>query len=154
MKYFNIFFIIVILLITGSCQKKAHKIEKNNIIKAMEQMDVGDNVSWIVILPGLGCTGCIQEAEVFMKDHINNEEILFVLTKISSLKILQQKMGIQIKDYQNVIIDAGNEFDVRTENNIYPCIVQLKTGKIVRHEFQSPQNSNAFGRLKGMTSGQ
>ena len=130
MKYFKVIFItIVILLTSGSCQKSSHNIEKRYLIEAIEQTDIGDNMRWIVVLPGLGCTGCIQEAEAFMKDNIENGEILFVLTKISSLKILQQKIGVQIKDYTNVVVDMENKFDVRTENKIYPCIVHLKNGK-------------------------
>lgn len=140
------------LTLTGSCKKSAYKMEKDNITKAIEQTKLDDNVRWMVILPGLGCNGCIQEAEAFMKEHIADGEILFVLTNISSLKILQQKIGVQIKDCPNVVIDTENEFDVKTDNSIYPCIVELRNGKIVGHEFQSPKNPEAFGRLKNQAS--
>lgn len=140
----------IILIITGSCKKSANEIEKKHLMTAIDQAKVSNDIRWIVILPGLGCHGCIQEAEVFMRDHIKNMEILFVLTKISSLKILQQKIGVQISEYPNVYIDLKNEFDIPTDNSIYPCIVQLKDGKMVEHEFQSPQNGDAFWKLKDL----
>lgn len=29
-------------------------------------------------------------------------------------------------------------FNIPTQNNIYPCVVSLKDGRIVSHSFQSP----------------
>ncbi len=75
-------------------------------------MDITDNYQWIVILPGTGCHGCIQDGEFFMKKNIGNNKVLFILTKISSLKILQQKLGLQIKDHSNIYIDKENIFDM------------------------------------------
>lgn len=103
---------------------------------------------WIVILPGLGCHGCIQEAEAFMREYIGNTEILFVLTKISSLKILQQKTGIKIEKQTNIYIDREDNFSLPSNNSIYPCIIHLKDGKIVEYEFQSPGNGAAFRKLE------
>ncbi len=41
-----------------------------------------------------------------MKKHISNTKILFVLTNISSLKILQQKVGInKISNLSNVFVE-------------------------------------------------
>jgi len=144
----------MIITITGSCKKSVNEIEKKHLMTAIDLAKVSHNIHWIVILPGLGCNGCIQEAEVFMRDHIKNTEILFVLTKISSLKILQQKIGVQIREYPNVYIDMKNEFDIPTDNSIYPCIVQLEDGKMVKHEFQSPQNGDAFRKLKNLVLAQ
>jgi len=76
--------------------------------------------------------------------------ILFVLTNISSLKILQQKIGIQIKNCPNVYIDRENIFDVHTDNSFYPCIARIENGKIVEHEFQSPKNGAAFYNLRSL----
>jgi hypothetical protein len=149
MKHIYIFLpAFMILSLTGSCKKSVNEIEKKHLMTAIDEAKVSHDFRWIVILPGLGCHGCIQEAEIFMKDNINNTEILFVLTKISSLKILQQKIGVQIREYSNVYVDLKNEFVIPTDNSIYPCIIQLKDGRMVAHEFQSPQNGAAFRKLK------
>ena len=82
-----------------------------------------------------------------MKKNIGNNKILFILTKVYSLKILQQKVGFQIKKYPNVYIDKENTFDIPSKNSIYPCVVELEKGHLSTYAFQSP-TSNAFQLLK------
>lgn len=130
------------------CKKNEKEIETERLTTAIKQTKVITNFKWIVILPGLGCHGCIQEGEAFMRDNINHTDIMFVLTKISSLKILQQKTGIKMIEHSNIHIDQKDEFNILTDNSIYPCIIRMENGKIVDHEFQSPQNVAAFRKLK------
>lgn len=145
--YFTVI-IILILSLSVACKKNEKDIEQEHLSSAIDKIDVDNNVNWIVVLPGLGCHGCIQVAEAFMKDNIENKEILFVLTKISSLKILQQKIGVQVKEHPNVYIDREDIFAIPTDNSHYPCIIRLKNKKIDMHMFQSPDNKQAFSNLK------
>lgn len=98
------------------------------------------------------CHGCIQEAEAFMKDNIENNDILFILTKISSIKILQQKIGIKVSEQPNVYIDKTDDFSIPTDNSIYPCIIKMEKGQMLDHEFQSPKNGGAFAKLNSLVS--
>lgn len=98
-------------------------------------------------MPGAGCHGCIQEGEYFMKENIDNRKILFVLINTSSLKLLQQKIGIKLKEHSNVYIDKDFIFDIPSNNVIYPCVIRLEKGKIKQFEFQSPKNA-AFHKIK------
>ncbi|NOY50285.1 MAG: hypothetical protein GXO88_06975 [Chlorobi bacterium] len=120
------------------------------ISSALDRAKVDSDFKWLVVLPGLGCHGCIQEGEAFMRDHIENQRILFVLTKISSLKILQQKIKIRMEEHPNIYIDRKNVFYFPTDNSIYPCIISMENGEIADHEFQSPKNVDAFWKLKKM----
>ena len=131
-----------------SCKKSNKEIETFYLNSAVKQLSVNNTYKWAVILPGLGCNGCIQEGEAFMKEFVSNPDILFVLTKISSLKILQHKINIDIGDHRNIYIDRENLFDIPTNNAIYPCIIRLKKGEIESVEFQCPDNSMAFLKLK------
>ena len=131
-----------------SCISNEKRTEKKYLIAAIEKLDMNDSTRWVVILPGLGCHGCIREGEAFMKDHIINGKIIFVLTKISSLKILQHKIGITIKNHPNIYVDNENNFEVPTDNTIYPCIVKINKRKLVAFEFQCPDNGQAFRKLK------
>ena len=115
--------------------------------KAIKRIDENHNYQWIVVLPGLGCHGCIQEAEVFMQQYITDRRVLFVLTKISSLKILQQKTEVRINEHPNIYVDRENLFAVPTDNGIYPGIVYMKNGKMGDCSFQSPGN-DAFRQLE------
>ncbi len=148
MKQINLILLIFVLVIANACKKENKDIEASFIEESISKIKINPNVKWIVILPGLGCHGCIQEGEGFMQDYIENKDILFVLTKIESLKILQKKINISIKEHTNIYLDRSRVFDIPTDNTIYPCIVQLEKNKVISHEFQSPDNSTAFQNLK------
>ena len=95
---------IIVVLLTISCKSNSNNKEEDFLNESIERLGVLSNdYKWIVILPGVGCHGCIQDGEFFMKNNINRKDILFVLTKISSFKILQQKIGVKLKEYQNVM---------------------------------------------------
>ena len=147
----NRYTIIIIMLLVSimiSCNKTENEIESSYLENSVEKLSLDPIVKWIVILPGLGCHGCIQEGEVFMQEHVNNKNILFVLTNIESLKILQKKTGVNIKEHSNIYVDRNAEFNVPTDNSIYPCIIQIVNGKLKGHQFQSPKNGTAFDALK------
>jgi hypothetical protein len=148
---FSILMIVIMLCcITTSCKKSIRETENDNLTAAMAKLNINKQTKWLVVLPGLGCHGCIQEGEAFMKKYVTNTNILFVLTNISSLKILQQKIGVQLKHCPNVYIDRKNIFDIHTENHFYPCIARIENGKVVEHEFQSPKNGAAFYNLRSL----
>ncbi len=140
--------LLFVILAIGSCKQKDKDVEADYISSSIEKIKISPNYKWIVILPGLGCHGCIQEGEAFMKEYIDNKDILFVLTKIESLKILQKKININIKEHNNIYIDRDWLFDLPTGNTMYPCIVELNIGKLKSHGFQSPVSSDAFEKLK------
>ncbi|WP_034044542.1 hypothetical protein [Wocania ichthyoenteri] len=148
MKNLTLCIIALIFITSYSCKKNEKEIEQDYLESIIDKMDINDNIKWVIVLPGLGCHGCIQEAEAFMKEHIENKDILFVLTKIESFKILQNKLEIKIKDYKNIHIDKKHEISFPTDNGVYPCIIELDNGKIKSYEFQSPNNSYAFGKLE------
>jgi hypothetical protein len=149
MKKTMVSILIGFTVIVSSCHKSPKKIERDFLNKAIERIEMNHEYQWIVILPGLGCHGCIQEAEVFMQQYITDRRILFVLTKISSLKILQQKTEIRIDEHPNIYVDRENQFDIPTDNRIYPCVIYMKNGKPDNYSFQSPGN-DAFHVLESV----
>ena len=132
-----LYFFALLILIAG-CQRNTGKREIVIYKKAIEQIKIDNKYQWIVVLPGLGCHGCIQEAEVFMKNNIDEERILFVLTKISSLKILQQKMDVRFDERKNIFVDREDLFAINTKNSIYPCVIQVQNGTMRSYWYQKP----------------
>jgi hypothetical protein len=151
-KNYSCLLLITFLLLplSNSCKNSVKNIERAFLKDAFSKIKLDGTLKWLVILPGLGCDGCIQEGEVFMKRYIENRNVLFVLTNISSLKILEQKIGVNIKEHQNVYIDRENIFYLPTDNSIYPCIIRIENNKILSHEFQCPKNGQAFNKLKNL----
>lgn len=85
----NIFkFLVVLMIFTVSCKPSLEKVEANSFTQAIKQIKVDSQYKWVAVLPGLECHCCIQEAETFMSEHIADRRILFLITKVSSLKIL------------------------------------------------------------------
>jgi hypothetical protein len=151
MKRIPTLFFLYLLLLIVSCANKPRpdkELEADALNEAVNKSVSGKSFEWLVLLPGMGCHGCIQEGEEFMRDNANNSKIIFVLTKIESLKILQQKIGIKVAGRSNIYIDKDGLFKVPSGNEIYPCIAKLENGKVTEHEFQSPKNSQAFDKLK------
>jgi len=147
MKNKTLLAIILIFILSVSCKKGEKELERDYIDIIIKKVNISNSTKWMVILPGLGCHGCIQEGEVFMRDNINNTDILFVLTKIESLKILQKKIEVNIKNHSNIYIDNKEGFNIPTKNSVYPCIVYIENGELKLHKFQSPGN-NAFDTLR------
>lgn len=136
--------VLFLFLLFSSCGDNELKKETEFLTNAINQVPIDNHYKWIVILPGLGCHGCIQEGEYFLKNHIENNEIFYVLLKTPSLKILQQKTEVNLLNRQNVLIDKEFIFNIPTQNNIYPCVVTLKEGKVVKHSFQSPETTALY----------
>lgn len=139
--------IIAILAIFVSCKDSTEKIEMEFLTRTFDSSSIQlRNYKWIIILPGIGCHGCVQEGELFMKRNIDKHNVLYILTRLSSIKILQQKIGINLKECSNIYIDRDDMFFIPTENAIYPCVIKLENGKIISHIFQNPRN-DAFGEI-------
>ena len=136
--------LIIFIFSMTACQQNTETIEKEYLKSAIKEANFEGNYQWIVVLPGLGCHGCIQGAEVFMKDFITDKRVLFVLTKVTSIKILQQKIDIRINEHSNIFVDRDNLFDIPTDNRIYPFVIHLKDGKVLKHSFQNPQNDALY----------
>lgn len=152
MKKITVYILVSLMFCIGpSCRGKEFKDTETEYLSAfLNGLHIDDHTKWVVVLPGLGCHGCIQEGEAFMKDNIKNKDIFFVITSIESLKILQLKIGANIKDFPNVYADKENKLNIPTDNKIYPCIIRWDKGVVREHIFQSPQNSEAFSQLKAL----
>lgn len=146
-KHLSNFTIILFLLILIACSKTQEQIEYDFLYQKVIDFKSKENKKYIVVLPGLGCKGCIQEGEEFMRNNISNKKVLFVLSKVESLKLLQQKIGINISGLDNIYVDRDNYFDIPTDNTIYPLIIELEDSKMIHYEFQSPKNGMAFSKF-------
>lgn len=134
--------ILFTIIFLGSCSKP-YNAEYTFLNSAIN--GIGESVTdydYIVIIPGAGCHGCIQESEYFLKQNLNNKNILFILSDPASLKILQNKIGVKLRDYSNILINRNSDFKVPTQNAVYPCVIYLdESAQIEKIDFQTPQTS-------------
>jgi len=120
-----------------SCGSKDQS--KNYLQEKLANVSDINTYNYAVILPGLGCQGCISTVEEFIKHNINRTDILFILTSIESLKMLQNKIGINVNKHSNVLIDLENEFLITSDNSIYPIVLELEESTIKSLYYISPK---------------
>lgn len=132
---------------------------QNNEMKSIinefhnKKINFNENIKYFIILPEVGCGGCISEGTDFIKRNIEkfnctNKEIKVVFTSIVSKKILLRTLGIDSFDNYCFEIDESNVYRINNPKSIYPLILYLNKGKIINIEFQYPDNSNAFSILE------
>ncbi|MDE6009096.1 MAG: hypothetical protein K2G90_07805 [Muribaculaceae bacterium] len=147
----RIIYISILLLFiaswVGGCKTENNKEKEflSTALNSSEKTLTGFN--YVIIIPGAGCHGCIQESEYFLKQNIQRKDILFIISNPQSIKILQNKIGLKLNDYSNVLINKTSDFKVPTHNSVYPAVVYLGEDKdIEKVEFQTP-NTSAFHNL-------
>jgi len=133
-------YIILITLTLLSCGKK--DLSKEFYEQKLAHFETLSSFDYVIILPGLGCQGCISEVEEYVKNNIERKDIFFILTSIESLKMLQNKIGVDLRNRNNVLIDFDNEFLLTTNQSIYPIILSLQESKINRLDYVSPESKN------------
>lgn len=83
---------------------------KNNKIKAC------------LIIPRAGCTGCIAEALLYAKQHIDYmKNTKVILTDISDRKLAALQVGRDFMRHKNVILDSANSL-MSFFNSAYPKV--------------------------------
>ncbi|NVK42045.1 MAG: hypothetical protein HWE39_12440 [Oceanospirillaceae bacterium] len=88
----------------------------------------------LLIIPDIGCSGCIYQAKQFLADHIDTPKIRFVVTSITSKKDIEFKFE-QLKDrVDKVLFDYNNRFIDQKIVEFYPRIIQFSFGKEVFNE--------------------
>lgn len=86
-------FIMSIILCNCSAEEKEYA---ETVATTLKKNDVNlTEYSHVVVIPNVGCGGCISEAEHFFREN-KAQDILFVFTKISSEKSLRLRLGNMI----------------------------------------------------------
>lgn len=84
----------------------------------------------ILVVPSVGCTGCISEAETFFKENYDKEEYLYIFTSIGDLKLLKIKLSDSLLNRTNVLLDYDNTLTNIGFTSIYPSEAKIKGNNI------------------------
>lgn len=80
----------------------------------------------IIIIPDVGCTSCISSAQNYFRRNIDNENNLFVFTKISDLKMFKEIVNEDLWSRNNILIDSANLVETYGIDSIYPLLIEKK----------------------------
>lgn len=137
MQKINLIIYITILFIYSSCNNQKEKYI--NIVRIeLEKLDdqLLNNYSYVVIIPGSGCSGCITEAENFYIKNKDSKKIFFVFTDILSIKSIKLKVGKDVIERENVFFDKNDAFLSNDYNEkIYPLIFNIKEKDNIHYHF-------------------
>ncbi len=103
-----------------------------------------DGESVYVLIPNAGCPGCLSTAESFLLGNLNSSKVKFVLFQFHSIKDLKIKLGEDVFDAGNVVLDKDGFSDLHGLNSFYPLIVYPKERML---EAISPENPNSISNL-------
>jgi hypothetical protein len=134
----NIALTFLFVLING-CNLELHNFEQHenelfDFLATKRDLSKLENISEIIIIPSVGCSGCITEAENKLKNHILSGKVdkLFILTEIRSMKITKAKLTYQVLNSQNIILDNNSILgNSSVFSSIYPTTITLEKGKII-----------------------
>lgn len=85
--------------------------------------------SEIIIIPGVGCGGCIQKAQLDFQNN-NNPKTLYVFTNIVDLKIFKHEISYNTIEKDNVYLDLNDKFSEIGLISIYPQKIFWKNGDL------------------------
>ena len=122
---------LVVILLCG-CQS-AYEVKIKDSIEEMLR-NISGYYEKVYIIPGMGCSGCITNAENFYKLNHNDSKALFIFTSIKSIKVLRKKFSsIDFENSGNVIIDTDCVFySYSDEESFYPHVIDLNGLKVKR----------------------
>lgn len=117
--------LLLLIIMTTACSAK-EEMYANKVIRLLQENKIKtEYFTHIVIIPEVGCGGCISEAEHFLQEN-QEEDILFIFTKVRSEKELRLRHGNILKR-KNVIIDKEQEYSANEEEiNIYPILIDIR----------------------------
>jgi len=139
----KIYYILLITLLLNSCEMFNNNWQFREFMKTHPNPE--KYVAYIII-PSIGCEGCISNAETFLLKNYKRKtnKIKFFIASTSSKKALKIKFNVDIFNSANV--EIVNEMIIKNERLIYPVVLLLDSNKIKSIEYQTSKN-NAFKKL-------
>ncbi len=142
------FFLSILFFFSFSCTFSPKDFRIPEIEKWLSSHE--KRYDYCIVIPGAGCDGCISGAEYFVVENYQRANVLYIFTKIESVKLLKHKLGDNIVNAPNILLDVDGMFDKNgnNPNDIYPAIYNISQNKVTDVNYMSPQNGMAMEDLK------
>ena len=128
---------LITILVICSCTG-GNIPNKTELVRAFKELIPEknyDDKKFILVIPGAGCTGCIGQATVTVRDQLSEMSTgVVVFTKIVDKKILKSQLGREVYDHKNVHFDVHGILSTPQLETIYPMLYTLENGEITSAE--------------------
>lgn len=143
MRIFCLFFAVFLLM---SCEEKDEFTEQVREYFSTQHIEFDKELRHCLIIPGGGCSSCVTSGINFVSIHSNEfsnnqNENMVIFTSVISPKILRRSMDKTSMEELNYVLDTLNIYTVELNENIYPIILYLRKGEIVKADMQSPEKN-------------
>lgn len=81
----------------------------------------------VVVIPNVGCGGCITQGEAYFMEHVDDSNYLFIFTMIQDMKLFRQSYIWLYSERENVIIDSKNVMSTIGFYADRPCFIETGT---------------------------
>jgi hypothetical protein len=130
MKYV-ILWVAAFFLLTGcSSENSKRNVElKKNLSKVLTADELND-AQYCIVVPSAGCTGCIEDASLYLKQKIDSiKDVQVIFTGVHDKKLLFLNLGSDFFDRNNVHLDTGKVFQNFEVKSNYPQVIFMKSGE-------------------------
>jgi hypothetical protein len=139
MKIGYIISYFILLYLVQSCYNQPNLIS-DSIAKVWPDINTQNS---ILIIPGSGCEGCLDNATYFAINNLDSLRFSVVFTQAVSLKTLKFKIGENVYRHPKVKVDSFNI--IPPMDTHYPIILYPKENKMV---LVSPENPSSLTDLR------
>lgn len=145
--------IVMLQLLFYSCTDIDNVTEEVKTFYDSKGIVFDENLETCLVLPEVGCGGCIDGAVYFLNENkrhykINQSRNMFVLTAVTSPKMALRTLNETSLDQYYCVLDSTNRYLIKGDNSIYPLVLYLNKGRIVKARYQSPFTEDVFGTLE------
>lgn len=107
-----------------------------------------DEFKYWIILPSQGCSSCIhQTLNFFLENQEKSKDMLLTVTMNSDIKVLNYQLGIDYKQFPNIMIDLQNRLSLQGIGSIYPEIFITTESSVFKRVKIRPENSNELYKI-------
>lgn len=144
---------LLLCIIVISCKEKNKTTNEVTRFYQEKGISFDKELEYCIILPELGCEGCIASGVDFFLNNKNfflktQKKNFIVFTAVNSKKQLFRTLKLSSLDDFYCCLDLKNDYLVSGNNSIYPLVLYLKNGKIINAEYQSPYSENILEQLE------
>jgi hypothetical protein len=130
---------IIILFILVSCKspkKPGDNISKDDFKEFLLAQHIKlANYNKIIIIPGVGCGGCISDAQATYLKNYKDVATLYIFTAITDLKMVNNMLPSDAHQFKNIIIDKTNYLVDHGFKSIYPSEVIINDVNFIIEKF-------------------
>ena len=137
-------FLLYVILSFSACKQTDPFLEQ--LQEFNNNFEVANDQTFLII-PDIGCSGCIYKAMNFLEMNLETPNVYFIFTSITSKKDIDYKLASISKQTDKVFFDYKNLFMEDGLIRLYPKIYHFSNGVKEFEEEVNPENIDILDKF-------